>query len=89
MIRSMEGFTSASSLNLNTGYHHIKLDADAQKLYSCIPIEHRKIRIQTITHWYQDRLITDVFSNFMSKVVQGMEYVMINMLSWWFVDTYK
>jgi hypothetical protein len=37
MIRSMEGFTFASALNLNMGYYHIKLDADAQNyvpLYS-------------------------------------------------------
>jgi hypothetical protein len=32
MIDSMEGFTFASALNLNMGYYHIKLDADAQKL---------------------------------------------------------
>jgi hypothetical protein len=32
MIRSMEGFTFASELDLNMGYYHIKLDADAQKL---------------------------------------------------------
>jgi hypothetical protein len=37
MIRSMEGFTFASALDLNMGYYHIKLDADAQsyiQLYS-------------------------------------------------------
>jgi hypothetical protein len=28
MIRSMEGFTFASALDLNMGYYHIKLDAD-------------------------------------------------------------
>jgi hypothetical protein len=34
MIRSMEGFTFASALDLNMGYYHIKLDhdADAQNL---------------------------------------------------------
>jgi hypothetical protein len=32
MIRSMEGSTFASALDLNMGYYHIKLDADAQKL---------------------------------------------------------
>jgi hypothetical protein len=32
MIRSMEGFTFASALDLNMGYYHIKLDADAQKI---------------------------------------------------------
>jgi hypothetical protein len=34
MIHSMEGFTLASALDLNMGYYHIKLDADAQKLYN-------------------------------------------------------
>jgi hypothetical protein len=28
MIRSMEGFTFASELDLNMGYYHIKLDSD-------------------------------------------------------------
>jgi hypothetical protein len=37
MIRSMEGFTLASALDLNMGYYHIKLDANAQKdMYDCI-----------------------------------------------------
>jgi hypothetical protein len=34
MITSMEEFTFASALDLNMGYYHIKLDADAQKLYT-------------------------------------------------------
>jgi hypothetical protein len=51
MIRSMEGFAFASALDLNMGYYHIKLDADAQKLctilfpwfigkckYKCLPM---------------------------------------------------
>jgi hypothetical protein len=56
MIRSMEGFTFASALDLNMGYYHIKLDADAQKLCTihCIPMIHGKIQIQTLTHGYQD-----------------------------------
>jgi hypothetical protein len=36
MIRSMQGFTFASALDLNMGYYHIKLDADAQKLYTIV-----------------------------------------------------
>jgi hypothetical protein len=36
MIRSMEGFTFASALDLNIGYYHIKLDADAQKLCTIV-----------------------------------------------------
>jgi hypothetical protein len=36
MIGSMEGFTFASALDLNMGYYHINLDADAdaQKLFT-------------------------------------------------------
>jgi hypothetical protein len=36
MIRSMEGFTFASALDLNMGHYHIKLDADAQNLCTII-----------------------------------------------------
>jgi hypothetical protein len=36
MIRSMEGFTFASALDLNMGYYHIKLDADSQTLRTSI-----------------------------------------------------
>jgi hypothetical protein len=36
MIRSMEGFTFASALDLNMGYYHIKLDADAQNLCTIV-----------------------------------------------------
>jgi hypothetical protein len=32
----MEGFTFASALDLNMGYYHIKLDADAQKLCTIV-----------------------------------------------------
>jgi hypothetical protein len=35
MNRSMEGFTFAA-LDLNVGYYHIKLDADAQKLCTIV-----------------------------------------------------
>jgi hypothetical protein len=36
MIRSIEGFTFASALDLNMGYYHIKLDADDQKLFTIV-----------------------------------------------------
>jgi hypothetical protein len=36
MIRSMKGFTFASALDLNMGYYHIKIDADAQKLCTIV-----------------------------------------------------
>jgi hypothetical protein len=40
-----------------------------------------KIQKQTLTHGYQDFLIPDVFQNFMSKLVQDMEYGKNHMLS--------
>jgi hypothetical protein len=36
MIRSMEGFTFASALDINMGYYHINLDAHAQKLCTIV-----------------------------------------------------
>jgi hypothetical protein len=36
MIRSMEGFTFASALDLNIGYEHIKQNADAQNLCTIV-----------------------------------------------------
>jgi nitrate reductase NapAB chaperone NapD len=36
MIRSMEGFTFDSVLDLNMVYYHIKLDTDAQKLCATV-----------------------------------------------------
>jgi hypothetical protein len=44
-------------------------------MYHCIPMEHRKIQIQKLTHGYQDCLVPDVFQNVMSKLMQDMEYV--------------
>jgi hypothetical protein len=42
MIRSMEGFTFVSALDLNMGYYHIKLDADAQKLCTIVSPWHMR-----------------------------------------------
>jgi hypothetical protein len=36
MIRSMEVFSFESALDLNMGYHHIKLHADDQKLCTIV-----------------------------------------------------
>jgi hypothetical protein len=44
-------------------------------MYHCIPMAHKKIQIQAITHGYQDCLDPDVFQNVMSKLLQDMEYV--------------
>jgi hypothetical protein len=44
-------------------------------------MEHGKIQIQTLTHGYQDCVVPDVFQNFMSKLIQDMEYVKTRILS--------
>jgi hypothetical protein len=38
MIRSMKGFTFTSTMDLNMGtiYYHIKLDSDAQKIFTIV-----------------------------------------------------
>jgi Reverse transcriptase (RNA-dependent DNA polymerase) len=76
MIHSMEGFTIATALDLNTdnSYYHIKPDADAQKLcttiFACVKYKYKRlsmgIKIATFP---------DVFQNVMSKLIQDMKYV--------------
>jgi hypothetical protein len=72
MIRSMEGFTFASALDVNTGYYHIKLDADAQKLCTIVfpwgKYKHKRLPMGI-------KIAPDVFQNFIFKLVQDMEYV--------------
>jgi hypothetical protein len=75
MIRSIEGFTFASALDLNMGYYHIKLDHDddAQKLCTIVFLWHMgKCKYK---HLPMDiKIAPDVFKKVMSKLVQDMEY---------------
>jgi dihydroorotate dehydrogenase len=80
MIRSMEGFTFASALDLSMGYYHIKLDADAdtdadaQKLCTIVfPWYMGKYKYKRVPMGI--KIAPDVFQNAMSKLVQDMEYV--------------
>jgi hypothetical protein len=59
MIRSMEGFTFASALDLNMA----------------IITSNLMLMVKNFTHVYQDCLVPDVFQNVMSKLVQDMENV--------------
>jgi dihydroorotate dehydrogenase len=80
MIRSMEGFTFASALDLNMGYYHIKLDTDAQKLCTIVfPLLMGKYKYKRLPMGI--KIAPDVFQNVMSKIVQDMEYVNTTMLS--------
>jgi dihydroorotate dehydrogenase len=80
IIRSMEGFTFASALDLNMGYYHIKLHADAQKLCIIVfPWNMRKYKYKRLPMGI--KIAPDVFQNVMSKLVQDMEYVKTAILS--------
>ncbi len=72
MIRSMEGFTYATALDLNMGYYHIKLDDDAQKLCTII-FPWGKYKYKRLPMGI--KVAPDVFQNVMSKLTQGMTYV--------------
>jgi hypothetical protein len=82
MIRSMEGFTFASALDLNIGYYHVKLDAYAQKLCTILfPWYMGKYKYKHLRLPMSIKIAPDVFQIVMSKLVQDMEYVNTNMLS--------
>jgi dihydroorotate dehydrogenase len=72
MIRSMEWFTFASALDLNMGYYHIKLDANAQKLCTIV-FPWTKYKYKRLPMGI--KIAPDVFQIVMSKLVQDMEYV--------------
>jgi hypothetical protein len=74
MIRSMEGFTFDSALDLNMGYYHIKHDADAQELCTIVFQWYMgKYKYKRLSMGIKIALV--VFQNVMSKLVQDMEYV--------------
>jgi hypothetical protein len=74
MIRSMEGFNFDSALDLNMGYYHIKLDADAQKLCTIVfPWHMGKYKYKRVSMGI--KIALDEIQIVMSKLVQDMEYV--------------
>jgi hypothetical protein len=74
MIRSMEGFTFASALDLNMGYYPIKLDADSQKLCTIVfPWHMGKYKYKCLPMGI--KIAPDVSQKVMSKLVQDVEYV--------------
>jgi hypothetical protein len=82
MIRSMEGFTFVSALDLNMGYYHIKLDHDAQELCTIVfPWHMGTYKYKRLPMGIKIACFPDVFQNFMSKLVQDIEYVKTNILS--------
>jgi hypothetical protein len=61
-------------LDLNMGYYHIKLDADAQKLCTIVfPWHMGNYKYKRLPMGI--KIVPDVFQNVMSMLVQDMEYV--------------
>jgi hypothetical protein len=57
-------------------YYHIKLDADAQKLCTIVfPWHMGKYKYKRLPMGIKIALVPDAFQNFMSNLVQDMEYV--------------
>jgi hypothetical protein len=84
MIRSMEGFTFASALDIIMGYYQIKLDTHAQKLYTIVlPWQKGKYKYGRLLMGIKIVLFLIFFkmSCLMSKLVQDMEYVKTDFLS--------
>jgi hypothetical protein len=70
MIRSIEGFSFASALDLNMAIcpYHIKLHADAQKLCTIVfPRHMRKYKYKRLPMGI--KIALNVFQNVMSKLV--------------------
>jgi dihydroorotate dehydrogenase len=78
MIRSMEGFTFASALDLNMGYNHIKLHADAQNLCTIV-FPWGKYKYKRLPMGI--KIAPDFFQNITPKLVQDVEYIKTNILS--------
>jgi hypothetical protein len=70
IIRSMEGFTFATSLDLNMGYYHTKLDADAQQLCTII-FPWGKYKYKRLPMGI--KIAPNVFQNVMTKLIQDRE----------------
>ena len=68
----MEGFTYATSLDLNMGYYHIKLNPTAQKICTII-FPWGKYKYKRLPMGI--KIAPDVFQQVMSKLMQKLEYV--------------
>jgi hypothetical protein len=68
----------ASALDLNMGYYHIKLDADAQKICTIV-FPWGKFKYKRLPMGI--KIALDVFQNVINKLVQVMEYFKTIILS--------
>ena len=72
MLLKLEGFQWATSLDLNMGYYHIRLDADSRKLCTLI-FPWGKYEMQCLPMGLCNS--PDIFQEKMSILMQDLEYV--------------
>ena len=72
LLQKLEGFNYASSLDLNMGYYHIRLDADARKLCTII-LPWGKYEYQRLPMGVASS--ADIFQEKMSELMHGLEFV--------------
>jgi len=72
MLLNLEGFQWATSLNLNMGYYHIRLDASSKELCTVVlpfgKCEHQAIPMGLCNS-------PDIFQEKMSELMEGLEFV--------------
>merc|ERR1712115_31318 len=72
MLLKLEGFMYATSLDLNMGYYHIKLDIDSRKLCTIVlpwgKYEYNALPMGLCSS-------CDIFQEKMSELMQGIEFV--------------
>ena len=72
MLQQLEGFTYASSIDLNMGYYHIKLDAASSKLCTIV-LPWGKYEYTSLPMGLSNS--PDVFQEKMNELFHGFEYV--------------
>ena len=74
LLTKLEGFSYASSLDLNMGYYHIRLDTDASKLCTIVlpwgKYEYLRLPMGAASS-------ADIFQEKMSELMCGLEFVRV------------
>ena len=74
IMQTLEGFTYATTLDLNMGYYTIKLDSDAQKVCTIVT-PYGKYSYQRLPMGVM--AAPDIFQSKMSDLIDGLEYVRV------------
>ena len=72
MLQDMEGFTFATSLDLNMGYYTIRLDPDAQKICTIV-LRWGKYSYMRLPMGIAG--LPDIFQEKMSGLMESLEFI--------------